>query len=195
MQIKIDFRKIDSALFNTWLNGTFSHKLNSIVHDSKKEEVLICHNGLQENELLQIKNYYEAMPVFTDLQIAKNKLKKKINDIRDFKVSDVFVHEIQGVDYRFHCDDRSAIRLSALANGASYHLSQNREFLQNWRDFDNNMHELDAYGALDLFASARIHEEQCVFKAVTVKESIDMATWGSVEEIEQVDALQLWENS
>lgn len=126
---------------------------------------------------------------------AKRDLKDRINSHRDKLVSDYFNHDIDSVTYRFHADTRSAIRLDGLYAAATYHKTNSLPFSQDYRDYDNNTHTIDADGAIALFNSAMAHESNMVFKAVAIKDTIDATTYNSVMEIDAIDAATLWDNT
>jgi hypothetical protein len=145
------------------------------------------------DQVLQIEKFYDDLPVHTEMEIAKRGLKDRLNELRDVIATTVFEHEIDGVKHLFDCDDRSAIRLTALIQAATFHLSNGLPFVQAWRCADNETVLLDAQQAIELFTSGRDHESATVFKAVHIKEIIDATNYSSIEEIEKIDATKLWE--
>jgi len=188
----IDFVKGKNVeSFNAFLKSNFEN-VGSIIHDAKIGKVKID-GDFSIDQVLQIEKFYEELPVYTEIEIAKRALKDQINDLRDNIATTTFEHEIDGVSHLFDCDDRSAIRLTALIQAATFHLSNGLPFVQAWRCANNETVLLDAQQAVELFTSGRDHESATVFKAVHIKETIDATNYSSVEEIEKIDALKLWE--
>jgi hypothetical protein len=188
----IDFVKGKNVeSFNAFLKSNFEN-VGSIIHDEKSGEVKID-GQFEVDQILQIEKFYNELPTYTQTEIAKRGLKDRINELRDIIATTVFEHEIDGVLHLFDCDDRSAIRLTALIQAATFHLSNGLPFVQAWRCADNETVLLDAQQAIELFTSGRDHESATVFKAVYIKDTIDATNYSSVEEIEKIDALKLWE--
>jgi hypothetical protein len=188
----IDFVKGKNVeSFNAFLKSNFEN-VGSIIHDEKSGEVKID-GQFEVGEILQIEKFYNDLPTYTQTEIAKRGLKDRINELRNIIATTVFEHEIDGVLHLFDCDDRSAIRLTALIQAATFHLSNGLPFVQAWRCADNETVLLDAQQAIELFTSGRDHESATVFKAVYIKDTIDATNYSSVEEIEKIDALKLWE--
>ncbi len=168
--------------------------MRSVMHDLGSSIVKID-GDLSTVERDQILNFYNNMEVLTDKQRAKIEARGRVNEYRDFLINDRFAHEFDGVLHYFDCDNRSAIRLTALSNGAAYHIGAGLPFSQVWRTADNVNLTLNADQCLQLFASGRVHEENCVFKAVYIKELIDSTNYATIEEIENLNIKKLWEST
>jgi len=184
----------DVETFNVFVKENYDNAA-SILHGVENVVRISFNKELSELQIQEIVNFYESLPVFDEIDLAKVDLKSKINELRDFKTIDCFEHEINGVSYRFDCDDRSAIRLTSLVTGATHHLQLGNEFSQVWRTKDNQNLILDANEAIALFASARNHESDTVFKAVYIKEMIDATNYENVEQIQQIDVNALWDST
>ena len=181
----------DGSKLNEFISHNFDN-VGSIIHSEKSGKVQID-GQFEVDQILQIEKFYNDLPTYTETEIAKRALKDQINELRDIIATTVFEHEVDGVLHLFDCDDRSAIRLTALIQAATFHLSNGLPFLQAWRCADHETVFLDAQQAVELFTSGRDHESATVFKAVYIKETIDATNYSSVEEIEKIDALKLWE--
>ncbi len=190
MKVKIQARQIDTKEFNEWLKVNAPGCV-SIIHT--ESETVLDYLQIAPVTVESIVEKYNTMPIYSDLDKARTALKSNINELRDSIIKSTFEHEIDGNRRRFDCDDRSAIRLSALANGASYFLAQQRPFEQTWRDANNNNVVLSAEAALDLFASARLHEENTVFKAAHIKDEI-IDNFSEADIVDK-DAKTLWEET
>lgn len=187
------FEGKDTEIFNHFVKSNFADVI-SIVHDTEAREVRV-EGRLNDAEKLEISSFYTGLPIISPIEKAKKVLSVRVNNHRDELATATFEHEIDGVVYTFDCNDRSAIRLTALVTGATYHRSAGLEFSQVWRTSDNQNILLSADEAIALFASAREHESAVVFKAVHIKELIENADYASVEEIENINAVQLWEST
>ena len=183
----------DEDIFNDFLKNTFDG-VRSIIHDMAAKLVKIDAD-LNTTEREQIINFYQNMEVLTDKQRAKIEVRARVNEYRDFLINDKFSHEVNGVLHYFDCNDRSAIRLTALVQGASYHIMAGLEFVQVWRTSDNENITLNADQCLELFRSGREHEENAVFKAVYIKEMIESTDYATIEEIQNINVKSLWEST
>ncbi len=192
LQIELIVGK-DEDIFNDFLINTFDG-VRSVMHDLGSKIVKID-GDLSTADRDQILNFYNNMEVLTDKQRAKIDARGRVNEYRDFLINDKFPHEVDGVLHYFDCNDRSAIRLTALVQGASYHIMAGLEFNQVWRTSDNINIMLNADQCMELFRSGREHEEHCVFKAVYIKELIDSTNYATIEEIENLNIAELWEST
>jgi len=187
------FEGKDAEIFNFFVKSNFADVV-SIVHDPDAREVRV-EGRLNDAEKLEITSFYSGLPIISPIEKAKKSLSVRVNNHRDELATATFEHEIDGVVYTFDCNDRSAIRLTALVTGATHHRTLGLEFSQVWRTSDNQNILLSADEAIALFASARQHESDVVFKAVHIKELIETADYASVEEIESINAVKLWEST
>lgn len=123
--------------------------------------------------------YEKPEPTLDEL---KQRKKNEINAERDRLETAGFL--FNGV--LFDSDQRSADRIQIATIAANSSLLNQTTFSVNWRDMDNNEHELDAQGMLALtkaFANhgMALHEQAKALKtqvdACTTKEEVDAITW------------------
>ena len=175
------------------LHSTLANDGHSVIGVTFHRGDLIIEFNDNENNIPQAEDIINDHSGYS-VELAKRALKDKINLHRDIVVKDCFPHVIDGVTYYFDSDDRSAIRLDGLYASATFYKMLGWNFMQVYRDRDNNNHQFDEDDVIALFVSASTHESGTVFKAVGIKTQIDQLAYDTTEEIDALDPVELWNN-